>query len=149
MKLGTVIPTQQEQQLADASSRILATYAIGKEHPCQIRIRQEDAMTQDIPIPVRAIELLFEILIQMARGNAVTITPVHAELTTQEAADILSVSRPYLVKLIESGEIPFRKVGTRRRVRYQDLMDYKQQIEPQRLKALDGLAAEAEIISNL
>jgi len=144
IKPGTTTPTQQEQQLAEASSRVLATYVKSKESFCQIRVIQEDNATQDVTIPAGAFELLVEILTQMARGNAVTLTPVHAELTTQEAADILNVSRPYLVKLIESNEIPCRKVGTRRRVRYQDLMDYKQRIDEQRMKVLDELAAEAE-----
>jgi excisionase family DNA binding protein len=144
IKPGTVTPTQQEQQLAEASSRVLATYVKSGESLCQIRVIREDDATQDVTIPSGAFELLVEILTQMARGNAVTLTPVHAELTTQEAADILNVSRPYLVKLIESKEIPARKVGTRRRVRYQDLMVYKQRIDEQRMNILDELAAQAE-----
>lgn len=144
IKPGTVPPTQQEQQLAEASSRVLATYVKSRESSCQIRVIQEDNATQDVTIPSGALELLVEILTQMARGNAVTLTPVHAELTTQEAADILNVSRPHLVKLIESNKIPHRKVGTRRRVRYQDLMNYKQGIDEKRMKILDELTAEAE-----
>jgi len=144
IKPGTVTPTPQEQQLAEASSRVLATYVKSGESFRQIRVIGDDNATQDVTIPSGAFELLVEILTQMARGNAVTLTPVHAELTTQEAADILNVSRPYLVKLIESNEIPHRKVGTRRRVRYQDLMKYKEKIDEQRMKTLDELTAEAE-----
>jgi excisionase family DNA binding protein len=144
IKPGTVPPTQQEQQLAEASRRVLATYVKSGESFCLLRVIREDSATQDVTIPSGAFDLLVEILTQMARGNAVTLTPVHAELTTQEAADILNVSRPYLVKLIESNEIPYRKIGTRRRVRWSDLMDYKQRIDLERQAILDQLAAEAE-----
>lgn len=102
---------------------------------------EADGSEQDVVIPAGAFHLLVDILSQMAQGNAVTLIPIHAELTTQEAADILNVSRPFLVKLIDAGEIPCRKVGRHRRVRYDDLMRYQQRNDSQRRQVLDEMAA--------
>ncbi|AFZ36990.1 DNA binding domain protein, excisionase family [Stanieria cyanosphaera PCC 7437] len=141
-----MLPTEEEATLAKASSRKIASYLV-KSSPVQnIALIQDDInqKSEAIAIPTEALRLLIDILTQMAQGNAVTLIPIHAELTTQEAADILNVSRPYLVGLLEAGEIPFRKVGTRRRVRYQDLKDYKDKIDTERRKILDELVAEAQ-----
>lgn len=97
-----------------------------------------------VVVPRAAFELFVRILGEMANGNAVTIVPVHAELTTQQAAELLNVSRPFMVKLLETGKIPFRMVGTRRRVRFEDLVRYKQQDDVEREKVIDELTAEAQ-----
>ncbi|CAD0226704.1 conserved hypothetical protein [Planktothrix agardhii] len=143
--LRSVLPTEEEATLAQASSLSLARYINNKAgYGTAIKLVQDDSKNEVVVIPAEAFRLLLEILAQMAKGNAVTLFPIHAELTTQEAADILNVSRPYLVQLLESGEIPFRKVGTRRRVRYQDLMDYKNRVDAARRKTLDELTTQAQ-----
>jgi len=83
-------------------------------------------------------------LTEIAQGNAVTVVPTHAELRTQEAANILNISRPYLVKLLENDVIPYTKTGTHRRIRYQILMEYKQQRDEESHSALDELTNQAQ-----
>ena len=110
----------------------------------QLRIQPDDAAEEIVSIPESAVRLLNDILTQMALGNAITLIPVHAELTTQQAADILNVSRPFLVEQLEKNLIPYRKVGTHRRILFKDLMAYKETMDRNRLKSLDELAAQAQ-----
>ncbi len=99
---------------------------------------------KEFEIPARAARLLMHILEEMAAGHPVTITPIQNELTTQEAADLLNVSRPYLVSLLEKNKIPHRKVGTKRRIRAEDILAYKANIETKRLAVLNELANEGQ-----
>jgi excisionase family DNA binding protein len=141
----TVAPTPDDALLAQESSRRLAPYLAARpQKPLRMRIQQDDSPEETVSIPASAFRLLNDILTQMAKGNAVTLIPVHAELTTQQAADILNVSRPFLVELLEKNIIPFRKVGTHRRILFKDLMGYKEELDRNRLKVLDELAAQAQ-----
>lgn len=142
--LETVAPTERESQLAEESISALSSYVrdTGQQ---TIRVLAEGGRPEEtVTIPAVAFRLLVSILAQIAQGNAITVIPVHAELTTQEAADLLKVSRPFLVKLLEDGKIPYRKVGTRRRVLYKDIAEYKRQIDERRRATLDELAAQAQ-----
>ena len=136
-----VPPTAADAQLALESSRRLTQFLAARpKKALRVRIELENEPEGSISIPVTAFRLLNSILTEMAKGNAVTLIPVHAELTTQQAADILNVSRPFLIEQLKKGVIPYRKVGTHRRVMFKDLMEYKQTTDHNRLKALEELS---------
>ncbi len=142
----TIIPTEKETQQAKKSSRILAAYAQSTAHPT-IQLLKKGNILEKLTLPASALRLLVDMLTQMANGNAVTLISMHAdhaELTTQEAADFLNVSRPYLVKLLEKKQLPYRKVGTRRRVLVKDVLQYKSSIDTERLKTLHELTIQAQ-----
>jgi excisionase family DNA binding protein len=105
-----------------------------------ITVTGEEGTTSEIRIPAAALRILFAALSEMASGNGVSLLPLNAELTTQQAADLLNVSRPYLVGLLEKGEMPFRFVGNQRRVRLQEVVTYKARSDVDRRAALDELA---------
>lgn len=102
------------------------------------------AKGETVTVPTSALRLFLHLLTEMAQGHAVTLIPTHAELTTQQAADLLHVSRPFVVKLLEEGKLPGRSVGKYRRVRFDDVMAYKQKDDEARVKVLDQLTAEAQ-----
>lgn len=133
-----VMPTPDDAKLAQVSGRQLSPYA---DQNLRVRLAETN---EEIELPASAVRLLVEILSAMAEGKAVTLIPVHAELTTQQAADLLGVSRPFLIKQLENDVIPFRKVGTHRRVLFSDLMAYKQDIDSKRRDVLDELSAQAQ-----
>ena len=99
---------------------------------------------QNVELSSAVTKILAKTLSYIAKGKTVIVTPEPTEFSSQQAADFLKVSRPFLVKLLETGEIPFRKVGKHRRVRFEDLISYKQQIDDKRLKVLAKLAEQAQ-----
>jgi excisionase family DNA binding protein len=105
-----------------------------------LRLVTDDNHHDMISLPPGTLRLLVDMLTQLGQGHAVTVLPQNAELTTQEAADYLNVSRPYVVGLIEQNKLPARKVGTHRRVAFKDLLRYDEQQRVQRRAALDELA---------
>ncbi|MGT2454065.1 excisionase family DNA-binding protein [Cupriavidus basilensis] len=138
------LPSADESAIARESSRSLAVVLDNGSETQQFDFKTDKGEMRSVTLPTSALKLLVEVLAEIGQGNAVSIIPIHAELTTQEAADLLNVSRPYLVQLLEKGEIPFRKVNTHRRVLYQDVINYKQRIDEARRKALDELSAQAQ-----
>jgi excisionase family DNA binding protein len=109
-----------------------------------IRIPGDERAGAEVILPASALRLLKDVLAEMAQGRAVAILPVQAELTTQQAADLLNVSRPYLIGLLEERKIPFRLVGQHRRVRLDDLLSYKRKDDERRRQIADELAADGQ-----
>lgn len=130
--LNPIAPEAREAPALQEMARALSTE--------QGSPRLVSATGEELPLPESVYKLLRAIVHLMASGKAIHLIPVHLELTTQEAADILNVSRPHVVKLIETGALPFRKVGSHRRVRFEDLMAFKQRQDAERVRALAEMA---------
>ena len=140
----TVAPTEVDALLARESGRRLAARKLGTRSSVRIQLLEDGEEAEAVAVPTSALRLFVHLLTEMSQGNAVTLIPTHAELTTQQAADLLNVSRPYLVKLLDEGGIPCRTVGKYRRVRFDDLMAYKRKDDEARAKMLDQLTAAAQ-----
>ena len=136
--LTSEIPTEADAMLAKQTKDILAP-RIGREVAIDLKTLLDRQQT--VRIPTAAARLLVQILDEMSRGNAVKIMPVHAELTTQEAADLLNVSRPTLIQMLDQKLIPYRMVGTHRRIPFTDAIEYKRKLEAQRRATLAKLVA--------
>lgn len=137
-------PSDAEVILAREASRALANLA-GQDCAVHVEATETEAeRTESFQLSSSAVRLVIDVLGQIAAGNTVSIVPAQAELTTQQAADMLNVSRPYMVGLLERGDLPFHKVGTHRRVRYRDLIVYKRREHEARHQALDDLAQQAQ-----
>ncbi|HWL09542.1 MAG TPA: excisionase family DNA-binding protein [Planctomicrobium sp.] len=131
-------PTDDDRRLAEESTRMLSPF---RHQKLSVQIPKTG---EQVELPAIAVRMLLDLLSEMAAGNPVTLIPYHAELTTQQAADLIGVSRPFLVGQLESGVIPFHMVGTHRRVRFSDLMNYKRDMDQKRLETLQQLSAESQ-----
>ncbi len=135
-----VMPSQQDAHLAMETARKLAARSQSDKH-VEIRLLNNgEQPAETVQLPASAVRLLINILDQMAQGNAVTLMPIHAELTTVQAAEVLNVSRPHLVKLLEEGKIPYHRVGTHRRIRAEEVLAFKREKMASRRQTLDELA---------
>jgi excisionase family DNA binding protein len=138
-----VTPTEADAALARVSGQKLAAYLGRKNGGLRFELKAEGS-TEELVLPAPALRLLVRALTEMGEGNAVTITPMRAELTSQQAADLLNVSRPHLVKLLDEGAIPSRKVGSHRRVLLEDVLAYKRDFLARRQAALVELAESSQ-----
>jgi len=135
-------PTERDAIIARTSKQLLARFA-REDQPLTVRVVDADH-DEPLELPAGAVTLLLDILGAMASGHGVTLIPEDAELTTVQAADILHVSRPFLIKLLDEGQIPYRRVGKHRRIRMEDVMNYKQAIDQEREAVLDRLVQDAQ-----
>ena len=137
-------PSNAEIVLAREARRALSQLS-GHDRAVHVEaVEGEGGHQETFVLPAAVVRLLLDVLGQMAAGHAVTVVPIHAELTTQQAAEVLGVSRPFLVGLLEQGKLPFHKVGTHRRVRHGELLAYKCREHEARRQALDELARQGQ-----
>lgn len=131
-------PSTATAELASVSSRILASYGVTGE---SVRLSLIDSNT-NITVPAQAIQILADVLEQMALGRAVSVVPLNQERTAQEAADLLNVERAYLIDhLLSSGKLPFRMAGKRRKIQLKDVLLYKKQQKAETDSVMAELAA--------
>lgn len=135
-------PTAKEAALARESSERLQEQV--RQKSPDVKLVVNGHTLEDITLPESAIRILIAGLAEIGKGNGVRLVPQHSELTTQEAGEILNLSRPYVVRLLDEGKIPSHKVGTHRRVRIDDVLAYKKKSDADRLDALKTLVEEAQ-----
>ncbi|TXH12610.1 MAG: DNA-binding protein [Gammaproteobacteria bacterium] len=136
---GDRLPSADERAAANQLRQILAAQSSGGASQ-KLRILDDANKTSEVILAPALSQLLIELLRHVSSGEAGTLVPVGQMLTTQQAADILNVSRPYLISLIDKGEIEHHLVGRHRRIRAEHLFDYKKKRDEQRAAALSELA---------
>jgi excisionase family DNA binding protein len=135
--------------LPDSRESELAAYLSTHFETQRISIHGDDDKTHTVELPTGAMTMLVEILGELAADNTVQIVPAQAELTTQEAANILNVSRPHMVKMLEEGLLPFHKIGRHRSILFADLMTYISEREHESLDVIQALADQAQDLGML
>lgn len=142
--LELITPTENEQAEAQAGSRFLSQ-TLQKHEPVRLRAgTAEDA--EEVILSGNLALLMQNVLDAVAQGQTVTVLPAQTEMTTNEAADILGVSRPHLVKLLNGGHIAFRQVGTKRRIPVRDVLRYREETKAKRLQTLQALQDDAQAL---
>jgi excisionase family DNA binding protein len=137
-------PDPNEKQAALAASRALAHFS---GHGCvRVEAETDNAPRQTFVLPATAVRLLTDMLVHLSEGRTVFVMPEDAELTTQQAADMLNVSRPHLIKLLTETTLPFHMTGSHRRVTLRDLLAYKKRRAEEAAAALDELAEQAQAL---
>lgn len=139
--LEPITPNERETRYASEGSRLLSRLMESQE---TVHLHASGTETDEITLPANLAGLIRDVLAYVAQGQPITILPVQAELTTGQAADLLGISRPHIVKLLEEGKIAFRQVGTKRRVPVSDLLRYREENKAQRLATLSELQAQAQ-----
>ena len=137
----TARPEDADAEISLRAARRIGDYLTAHPGSDPVMIQGELAGDDTLVVPRQAAVMFAQILGYLANGQGVTVTPSNAMLTTQQAADFLNVSRPYLIKLLEAGEIAFEKVGTHRRVPFGGLLEYKRRDDQERRQAADELTA--------
>lgn len=140
----TVFPDEQQIAAAAESRRQIEAFLSSKDENQRIELVGKTQQRVVVELPTFALRLLGDILSELASGNAVRVVTIHSELTTQEGADLLNVSRPHLVKLLEAGELPHTKTGSHRRVKLADLMAFKEQRDQAGHEAINELTSQAQ-----
>lgn len=137
----SIEPGELDPQVARRAARRIKDYLMRHPERDSIPVTGELGAEETVVLPRDAVSLLAFVLTQAAEGKGVSVIPSHAELTTQQAANLLNVSRPYLIKLLEAGEISYRMVGKHRRITADAVMEYKRRDDRQRRGAADELSA--------
>lgn len=141
------LDNKEDLELAKAAQRCIVS-ALDHSRAVNIAIVEEGIESiEDAPLlklPPQVLRLFSDLLGAMAQGKAVTIMPKELDVTTQEAAMFLNVSRPYLIRLLDEGKIAFHKVGTHRRIRFEDVVEYKETRRKSAQSALQALADQAQ-----
>ena len=135
--------SRSEADLARKSRNALVKLKLEGES-VQVQFHTKDEQDIALDLPLAAVRLLIDGLTEMAKGNLVSLAPTKAELTTQQGADLLRVSRPYFIKLLEEGKIPYRKVGSYRRVLMKDVLEYIDKYQQSATNAMLELVAESQ-----
>jgi excisionase family DNA binding protein len=140
------LPSIAEKESANQLRQVLAGQ-IKDDQPTRLKLALDSDARAEVVLAPALARSFMELLRHIGSGHAVTIVPTEEQLTTQVAADILNVSRPHLIKLIERQEIPHTMVGRHRRIRAQDLFEYKKRRDAERAAALSELAEmDADLI---